>query len=187
MMDAPSSTSARSPSELEIAFVAREAWAFEAAYHAFKRMLYGAALSVLHDASEAEDCVHDVLMRLWQRGNAYTPARGRLEAFLSVCVRNEALSRVRKRSTRQRIEHGKLAVDEAQPGGDESIVERMRVAQALQRLGERQREAIQLAYFEGFTYEEIARKMGEPLGTIKSRLSNALRILRRSLANGEER
>src|SRR5579864_218313 len=109
MMDAPSSTTSASPKSaeeraLEAGFLARSEWAFEAAYFAYRRLLYGAAYKVLGDAGAAEDCVQDVLLRLWQRGHAYTPARGSLRAFLCVCVRNEALSRLRRQRTRGRIE-----------------------------------------------------------------------------------
>ena len=170
---------------LEAGFVAREPWAFEASYRAYRAVLYGAAYSVLGNAAEAEDCVHDVLVRLWQRGHAYTPARGSLRAFLAVCVRNEALSRRRKSANRLRIEHGTLAASSSEQSPEDRTEERMDVTRVLDSLGEPQRQIIQLAYYDGLTHEEIARRLGEPLGTVKSRLSNTLRSLRRALS-GEE-
>lgn len=170
---------------LEAAFVAREPWAFEASYRAYRGLLYGAAYAVLSDAAEAEDCVHDVLVRLWQRGHAYTPARGSLRAFLAVCVRNEALSRRRKYANRSRIERGTLAASVQEHAPEEHTEERMDVTRVLDSLGAPQRQIVQLAYYEGLTHEEIARRLGEPLGTVKSRLSNTLRSLRRALS-GEE-
>ena len=88
IMDPPSSQSTRSADAaerhaLEAAFVAREAWAFEAAYEAYRRHLYGAALAVLHDGGNAQDCVHDVLLRLWRHGHAYSHARGSSKHFSS--------------------------------------------------------------------------------------------------------
>jgi len=192
MMDAPSSRIRHSPKSsgpeeraVEAGFVAREAWAFEAAYVTYRRLLYGAAYGVLHDASDAEDCVHDVLIRLWQRGHAYTAARGTLHAFLSVCVRNEALSRRRRGVNRARIEREKLDAGAVEPPADDPVLGRMIVTQSLQSLTDPQRQAIQLAYYDGLTHEEIARRLGEPVGTVKSRLSNALRVLRRVLAEGK--
>ncbi len=170
---------------MEAGFVAHEAWAFEAAYVTYRRLLYGAAYGVLHDASDAEDCVHDVLIRLWQRGHAYTAARGTLHAFLSVCVRNEALSRRRRGVNRARIEREKLDAGAVEPPADDPVLGRMIVTQSLQTLTDPQRQAIQLAYYDGLTHEEIARRLGEPVGTVKSRLSNALRVLRRVLAEGK--
>jgi RNA polymerase sigma-70 factor (ECF subfamily) len=173
--------------DLAAAFVDGQAWAFEAAYHEFKRLLLATAMQVLIDGEEAQDCVHDVFARLWRRGNAYSAARGSLRSFLVVCVRNEALSRRRKYSNRSRIEHETLRPDLAEPA-DESLADRDLISRALQSLGEKQREAVRLAYDEGLTQLEIAQRLNEPLGTIKSRLSNAVRALRAQfLAQGELR
>ncbi|HET6895127.1 MAG TPA: sigma-70 family RNA polymerase sigma factor [Candidatus Baltobacteraceae bacterium] len=189
-MDPPSSQSTRSADAaerhaLEAAFVAREAWAFEAAYEAYRRHLYGAAFGVLHDAGNAQDCVHDVLLRLWRQGHAYSAARGSLQAFLVVCVRNEALSRLRKSQNRERIVRDHLRVADSVPAADESSAARLDMAQSIARLSAAQQQAICLAYYEGLTHEQIAQRLGEPVGTVKSRLSNALRTLR-TLLQGEE-
>jgi RNA polymerase sigma-70 factor (ECF subfamily) len=188
-VEAPPSTTRRSADTqeraLEDGFVAREAWAFEAAYVTYRRLLYGSAYSVLHDASDAEDCVHDVLARLWQRGHAYTSARGSLHAFLSVCVRNEALSRRRRSANRLRIEREKLDTTAFERPADDAVLNRVDIAQSLQSLTEPQQQAIRLAYFEGLTHEQIAARLGEPVGTVKSRLSNALRTLRGVFSRGD--
>lgn len=168
---------------VEQGFVAREAWAFDACYRAYRTLLYGAAYGVLRNAGEAEDCVHDVLLRLWQNGHAYTEARGSLRAFLAVCVRNDALSRRRKQSNRTRIELAMLAGGAEQTG--ESTEERMDMANVLASLSGPQRQVLELAYYQGLTHEEIARRLDEPVGTVKSRLSNTLRALRRTLSGGE--
>jgi RNA polymerase sigma-70 factor (ECF subfamily) len=182
-MDAPSSRTTRSPEDLErhaleAAFVAREPWAFEAAYNAYRARLYGAAYWVLQERSEAEDCVHDVLVRVWRNTDAYSPARGSLQAFLVVCVRNEALSRRRRDTNRRRIEHRGLHPVEAVESAEEPSALRIDVQRALERLSDAHRQAIRLAYFAGLTHEEIAQRLREPVGTVKSRLSNALRTLR---------
>lgn len=190
VMDAPSSQSARSPDAverhaIEVGFVAREAWAFEAAYDAYRRRLYGAALDILRVKGDAEDCVQDVLLRLWKHGHAYTQARGALEAFLVVCVRNEALSRRRKSLNRERITRERLRVVENAPAPDEPAVTRLDMERMLARLSEPQQQALRLAYYDGLTHEQIAFRLGEPVGTVKSRLSNALRTLRRLFAQGD--
>ena len=183
VMDPPLSATVRSADRIEIAFVAGEAWAFEAAYVTYRRLLYGAAFGVLRDDAEAEDCVHDVLLRLWRKGHAYSPSRGSLAAFLAVCVRNDALSRRRKQSNRVRIERERIRPGEgAQAAADLAIAEQDRIETALQSLNDSQRDAIRMAYYDGFTHEEIARRTGEPLGTIKSRLANGLRVLRAHFA-----
>jgi RNA polymerase sigma-70 factor, ECF subfamily len=161
--------------------------ALEEAYREHRGLLYGVALRVLHDPGDAEDCVHDTLLRLWQRGHAYTPARGSLAAFLIVCVRNEALTRLRKRTNRARIEHERLNNTAVEPAVDDPIVERSRVEDALKTLPEAQCETLRLAYFSGLTHEQIAARMHEPVGTVKSRLSTGLRSLRAYFkARGED-
>ncbi len=189
-MDAPTSRTIRSPNAfeqhaIEAAFVARQAWAFEAAYQAYRRRLYGTAFTVLRDAGGAEDCVHDVLVRLWTHGHAYCTSRGSLEAFLVVCVRNDALSRLRRARNRERIVREHLSVVESTTASDDPAVRRIDVARAMSRLNENQQRAIRLAYFDGLTHEQIAQRLGEPVGTIKSRLSNSLRLLRTLLSQGE--
>lgn len=164
-------------------FVNREAWAYDSAYRLHGNVLYSAALQVLHDANDAADCVHDVLLRLWRRGDAYRAERGSLRAFLAVCVRNEALSRARKTRHRDRIFQ---SLDRPSDAGDIStgVVDRESVRRALQTLTEKQRETIELAYMRHMTHEEIARELGEPAGTVKSRLSSGLRKLRETFAPG---
>jgi RNA polymerase sigma-70 factor (ECF subfamily) len=188
-MDAPSSAIARSAETeeqraIEAAFVAREPWAFEAAYGAYRKQLYGAAYWVLQQRTDAEDCVHDVLVRVWRSERAYSQARGSLHAFLVVCVRNEALSRRRRDANRRRIEQTRLRTVEAVDSADEPAAQRIDVQRSLERLSSPQREAIRLAYYDGLTHEQIAQRLGEPVGTVKSRLSSALRMLRGILREG---
>jgi RNA polymerase sigma-70 factor (ECF subfamily) len=140
---------------------------------------------VLHDPAEAEDCVHDVLVRLWRQGHAYSRARGPLEAFLVVCVRNEALSRRRRNVNRERITRERLRVVESTPAEDEPVVQRLDMAHMVAQLNEAQQRTIRLAYYDGLTHEQIAQRLGEPVGTVKSRLSNALRALRALASTGE--
>jgi RNA polymerase sigma factor (sigma-70 family) len=171
--------------EIARAFVKREAWAYDAAYREHGRLIYAAALQVLRDPQEAQDCVHDVLLRLWKRGSDYRLERGSLRAFLAVCVRNEALSRSRKSHNRERIALGVEAPRDVADIGA-AVADRETLRGAMESLGEKQRTAISLAYYDHLTLDEIARKLEEPLGTIKSRLSSALRKLRESLAGQEQ-
>lgn len=173
VMDAPSSP------------IALSAETLEQAYHAYRRQLYGAAYGVLRDAGDAEDCVHDVLVRLWRHGHSYSPARGSLVSFLVVCVRNEALSRRRRCVNRDRITRERLGAVSDSPPPDDPAAARIDMARLLERLNGAQREAVRLAYYDGLTHEQIAQRLDEPLGTVKSRLSNALRTLRRLLSQGE--
>lgn len=165
--------------------IALSAETLEQAYHAYRRQLYGAAYGVLHDAGDAEDCVHDVLVRLWRHGHSYSPERGSLQSFLVVCVRNEALSRRRRSANRDRITRERLSVVPETPAPDDPAVARIDMARLLERLNDAQREAVRLAYYDGLTHEQIAKRLDQPVGTVKSRLSNALRMLRGLVSQGD--
>jgi RNA polymerase sigma-70 factor (ECF subfamily) len=171
--------------ELARAFVAREAWAHEAAYRLHGRVLYAAALGVLRDPQDAQDCVHDVLLRLWRNSSAFRSERGSLRAFLAVCVRNEALSRLRKSHNRDRIERS-LRVPDTFDDVASGVAQEESIGRALAALTESQRQTVLLSYFGHLTHEEIAGELGEPVGTVKSRLSAALRRLRQALGPLQE-
>lgn len=168
-------------------FAAHEAWAFEDAYRRYGQLLYSTAYNVLGNADDAADCVHDALARVWRSRNAYSRARGALRSFLTVCVRNEAISRRRAQSRRLRladrlaaepIEHGQL------PAGDP--IERDRLRTAMTALPAEQRLPLELAYYEGKTHTEIAQELQTPLGTIKSRIAMGLRKLSAALGGTRE-
>lgn len=174
-----------SSDELALAFARGEPWAFEAAYRIHGDALLAAARSVLHDVPDAQDCVHDVMVRLWKRRNVFTPERGSLRAFLAVCARNEALTRARNAGTRERILTRSLVPVAASADHSDEVAERESVGRALNALTDKQRETIEMAYYQCLTHPEIAERTGEPVGTVKSRLSGALRRLREYFAAEE--
>jgi RNA polymerase sigma-70 factor, ECF subfamily len=163
---------------LAAGFAAHEGWAFAEAYRRYAALLYSAAYNVLGKADDAQDCVADVVAKLWRSRGAYSASRGNLRSFLVVCVRNEAISRRRLAARTVRLEE-RLA---AMPAEHEELqvsdpIERDRVRRALLALPIEQRTALQLAYYEGKTQVEIAAELREPLGTIKSRIKLGLRKL----------
>ena len=164
---------------LENAFSRREASAYETAYRRFGERLYATALRVLRNRQGAQDCVQDVLLRLWQRGSTYSPDRGSLEAFLVVCVRNDALTRLRDVSRQTALQH-KLQPEESYLEETDPIESR-RIARAVGALTPLQRQTIEYAYFRAMTLAETAAAMGKPLGTVKSHLAAALGALRTAL------
>lgn len=160
------------------AFARRERWAFDEAYRRYASLLYSVALSVLHSPEDAQDCVHDALVRIWKNPHAYAANRGSVRAFLLVCVRNDAISRVRMAGRRDRLNR---IVTRETPEAEEfpvhDYVETQRLRDALSHLPPDQREAVVLAFFDGKTHVEIAQELHQPLGTIKSRISHGLRKL----------
>lgn len=166
--------------ELGRAFARRQSWAYETAYRRFGARMYTAALHVLRDPGAAQDCVHEVMLHLWRRGDAFDERRGSLEAFLVVCTRNRALGRQRRLNAHPDVALT-AAGDVASLPDETDPIERERIARALAALTPLQAKAIDLAYYRGLTHVEIAAMLDEPLGTVKSRLSAALRALRRAL------
>jgi RNA polymerase sigma-70 factor, ECF subfamily len=160
-------------------FVARRPEALEEAYRAFAPALYSVARHVLGNDADAQDCVHDALMRVWTRPGTYRPERGGLRAFLSVCVRNEAIGRKRDAARHFAIERRLGEADPDRPYEFEAddFIERSRLRDALETLPAEQRAALELAYFGYLSGTQIAEKLGVPLGTIKSRIAMGLRKL----------
>ncbi len=160
--------------------------AFELAYRAHAARLRAVAYQILHDRESAEDAMHSALVRVWS-GGSYRPDRGPLLPFLIACVRREALDVVRGAS-RRRARETRAASEEHTTHFDETAsfdpVESKRVRSALERLTKEQRTVIERAYYANRTLAEIAGEAGLPLGTVKSRLSAALRRLHGALAEG---
>ena len=170
---------------LAAAFARKERWAFEEAYQRYGALLYSTALRVLGNSEDAKDCVHDALTRVWRSPDAYTRARGAVRSFLVVCVRNEAITRLRSKARRARASE-RLAAEprEHEELGAVDVIEHDRLRKAMATLPEEQRRPLELAYFEQKTHTEIARELNEPLGTIKSRISLGLRKLGAALGAG---
>jgi RNA polymerase sigma-70 factor, ECF subfamily len=154
--------------------------ALEALYARYGELLRATAARVLRVRADAEDCVHDALLRVWQRPDSYRSERGSLRAFLVVCVRNEALSRMR--AAARHFEIAGTVRDEEQEIDIPDHVELARLRNAVRALPNEQREALELAFFRDRTHVQIAEDLNLPLGTVKSRLSLAIRKLHSSLA-----
>jgi len=164
---------------LEDAFSHGDPRAFDAAYRCFGARMRVTALHIVRDPQAARECVHDVLLHLWRKKGSYVRERGSLEAFLVTCVRNAALAYVRKDVRRRTISAGIT-----QPAAytiEEDPIESERIERALSRLSREQCDVIRLAYYRRFTLSETASELGIPIGTVKGRLSAALRALRASL------
>jgi RNA polymerase sigma-70 factor (ECF subfamily) len=153
-------------------------------------MLLALALRILRDRAEAEDVVHDAFVLVGERAGQYVPERGAVGAWLVTLARNLSIDRTRRRERRGTIARDVLAHDPearaaATPADPESQVaraaERERVRRALAKLPDVQRATLEIAFFEGLTYAEIAEREGVPLGTIKSRAARALAALREAL------
>ena len=158
-------------------------------YDRYGRAIYSLAYRVLSDAAEAEDVVQDVFAQAWRQAARYDPARAAVSGWLLMMTRARAIDRVRARRSRPGLPHTAeaTAYDPADPAlGPEAALltaaDTERVRGALDELNEAQRASIELAYYEGLTQVEIAEKLQEPLGTVKTRIRTGLLKLRSALA-----
>ena len=144
------------------------------------------ALRVIGDREQAEDLVHDAFVIAWQKIGRFDPARGSLRGWLLTIVRNRGIDRIRGRRPSVEIEAADLPSG-PNPTWDETIsrLSADQVRAALDALPQEQRTAIELAYFSGHTYREIAQLTGVPQGTVNGRMRLALAKLREALAGSE--
>jgi RNA polymerase sigma-70 factor (ECF subfamily) len=156
-------------------------------YDRFGSIAYGLARRILRDEALAEDAVQEAFLAIWRGAARFVPERGKASTWILTLVHRRAVDLVR-REQRRRTEALPEAVPAATAGAaDEELwlrLERERVQTALAKLPDPQREAIELAYYGGFTQSELAERLGEPLGTIKSRMFTGLARLR-ELLEGE--
>jgi RNA polymerase sigma factor (sigma-70 family) len=156
-------------------------------YDRYGRVAYGLALRILRDPSLAEDAVQEGFLAVWRSAGSFLAERAKPSTWILTLVHRRAVDLVR-REERRRTSPAEAAPPEASEATDQQaeLRSRRRVVQdALRRLPDDQREAIELAYYGGFTQSEIAERLGQPLGTIKSRMFTGLRRLRDVLADEE--
>jgi RNA polymerase sigma-70 factor (ECF subfamily) len=177
--------------EAVVALVARsDGEALAELYDRFGRVAYGLALRVLRDEKLAEDAVQEGFLAAWRNADRFMPERANAAAWLLTLVHRRAVDLVR-REERRRSEPLPASREPAPQHSAEQDAwlrfERERVQAALRKLPDQQREALELAYYGGFTQTELAERLGQPVGTIKSRMFAGLTRLRELLAepNGE--
>jgi RNA polymerase sigma-70 factor (ECF subfamily) len=151
--------------------------ALERFHRLYAGLVNGLALRILHDVGEAEDVTQEVFLQIWRQADRYDPQRGTAEAWLVTITRTRALDRLRRTGTR-RENVGQSVPTRSQPPPNEAALS---VRKALAELSADQRVAVELAYYGGLTQTEIALALGEPLGTIKTRIRTAMLRLREAL------
>ncbi len=158
----------------------RDVDAFEQLYDGYHRLVFGIALRMTSDATMAEDITQSVFLKLWSAPDAFRD--GNFSAWISRVTRNRVLDLLRSRANKPA---GEIPADlPAELSLDDDVFARIdaeRVRAALAALSEEQRTLIELGFFAGATHEEIARRTGIPLGTIKTRIRTGLRRMRESL------
>jgi len=155
-------------------------------YRAHAAAVFGLAVRVIRDSPIAEEVTQDVFVRLWEQPERFDPARGSLRAFLTAMAHSRAVERVRaedslrRRHVEARRQPAQQVVDDPALIVSSSEVHAA-VQQALRDLPDDQRDAIELAYFQGLAYREVAAALGEPEGTVKYRIRTGMQKMRAAL------
>ena len=164
--------------------------AFEELYDRYSPTLYALLLRILSNPDDAQEVLQESIVKVWSNASSYDAARGSEAAFLISIARSRGIDRLRSRKIRGDRENDagrEISVVSSfvvnRTGADDAIQsqERIAVRGALAELPDAQRMALELAYFEGMSQSEIAAKLNEPLGTIKTRMQLGMKKLRERL------
>jgi len=175
-----------SSDELLVAVAGGDQRAFSVLYDRVSPQVLGVALRVLRDRALAEEALQEVMVEVWRKADRFDPDRGTAPGWIATLAHRRAVDRVRSEQASRDRDDRVSRRDEMRAFdsvADEVEVEldHWQVRQALSALTVRQREAIELAYFAGHTYRDVARVLGVPEGTAKSRLRDGLLRLRAAL------
>lgn len=172
--------------EIMARIAAGEQSAFAHFYDATSRTVFGIVLHVLRDRAQAEEVTQEVYVEAWRSAANFDPGLGSPSAWLNTIAHRRAVDRVRsaERSTARDQRHFEAADGHYAADTADLVVaadEGERVREALADLPEAQRTALRLAYFEGNSYREVAEFLGVPLGTVKTRIRDAMQRLKKQL------
>lgn len=161
--------------------------ALSEAYRRHGGAVYGLAKRVLQSAADAEDVTQEIFLKLWNQPDRFDPDRGSLRSFLLAQAHGRAVDAVRA-STSRRLREARDAMRRARAGYDMQheawdLALADQVARAMGELPDEERRAIELAYFDGRTYREVARLLDQPEGTVKGRIRNGMRRMRAALTD----
>lgn len=163
--------------------------AFGRFYDLMSPRVYGLALRVLRDPGYAEETVQEVFLQVWKQAADYRPSLGSVQSWVLTITHRRAVDRVRSETSAARRDERDAAADFTRSGDiAEQVTEQIsrdedaaEVRRCLGTLTENQRECIEMAYFSGQTYREVADRLGTALPTIKSRIRDGLRRLKNCL------
>lgn len=164
----------------------RDVDAFATFYDRTRARVYGMVTRVLRDPGYSEETTQDIYLQVWRTASSYDPEAGSSMAWLLTLAHRRAVDRVRSEqaATQRENRYGAATVDPPVDHVADSVIlldERRRVTDCLDSLTDVQREAIQLAYYEGLTYVQVSERLAANLATIKSRMRDGIRGLRNCL------
>ena len=162
-------------------------------YDRYSRLVYSLALNAVGEPATAEEITQDVFIRIWDHAGTYQAEKSKVVTWIASITRYRSIDVIRRRKIRPESQSVSWEVEpstnEMNPINVEESVEisqkQQRVRQAISMLPEEQRQALAYAYFQGYTHREIAEVLGEPLGTVKTRIRLAMHKLRQLLEQEE--
>jgi len=169
----------------------RDQQALSRLYDRHRSLVFALSLRIVRERAEAEEVIGDVFLQVWRQASGYDRSRATVEGWLGNLCRSRAIDRLRSRGRREagrailaREEESRPAV--APAGGDpaEAVVreeKRALIAGALAELAPAQKEALELAYYGGLSHSEIAEKLAQPLGTVKTHIRQGMITLRQAI------
>lgn len=164
--------------------------ALEVLYTRYSRIVYSFALRIVGDPQIAEELLQEVFFRTWRQGALFRSSRGAFVTWLLSITHNMAIDELRKRNRRPQKADSEepeallaAMADTSQDVEEEVWLSSLRstISEAMQTLPNAQRVTIEMAYFQGLTQREIAERLGEPLGTVKTRMRLGIQKLREQL------
>jgi RNA polymerase sigma-70 factor (ECF subfamily) len=174
------------PASLLAGIARGERPALRALYAAERRRLYGIALAILREPAAAADAVQDTFLRIWDRAGSYDPARGEARAWLGAVARHVALDLARARGRETPTDDpalGDAAVADDPVARLDGAADAARLRDCLERLEEKNRRSIVLAFVDGFSHSQIAARLALPIGTVKAWIRRGLLSLRECLGS----
>ena len=157
-------------------------------YDRYSQLIYSVAHQVLRDHGTSEDVLQEVFLQLWRVPDAFDPAKGSLVTWLTVVSRRRAIDRLRQRKAEIDVDDVIILIHAPQLADAALNQITDKVSVLLEGMPDKVRVSFELAYMQGLTHSEISKRLGDPLGTTKSRIRQALDFLRKKLdcnrANG---
>ena len=157
--------------------------AFSYLYDNYSPALFGVISQIISNREAAADVLQDVFVNIWKKISLYDASKGRLFTWMLNIARNAAIDKVRSKGYRDNQLNQPMAESESSgmAMSTNPMVNDVGLKKILTTLNEEHRKLIDLSYFQGFTHEEIARMMGIPLGTVKTRIRTAINQLRKMI------
>jgi RNA polymerase sigma-70 factor (ECF subfamily) len=176
---------------------ARDASALSELYDNYNRLLFGLILSILKKREEAEDTLQEVFTQIWEKAEQFDLERGTVYTWIVSLTRNKSIDRLRSKVYKEQKKQSTsldnedvfypLYSDETDPLEQTILTDRAKIVRdALDKISDKQRKVLQVAYFNGMTQSEISEEYDIPLGTVKTRMRDGMMKLRELLAKDIE-